>query len=204
MKKESVFLSALFFLLIVSDLLHAQEWKFIKEKDGIKIYTRSDENSPVKAYKGETYINTSMGVLSRIIEDVEGFKDWDKDIEQLEVFEYIKDSLIRYYIVYKVQWPFDKRDLYVEAKISQDALTGKRTVFAVGKEGVVDEKPGIVRLKNYWQRWTLEPAGDGRIHLIQEGSVDPGGAIPAWLANMVITDTPLKIMQNVKEVVARQ
>jgi hypothetical protein len=28
--------------------------------------------------------------------------------------------------------------------------------------------------------------------------VDPGGSIPDWLYNMVITDTPIKVIKNVK------
>ena len=203
-RKPLALISLAFCFLAYMNLpVNAQDWKFIKEKDGIKVYTQTDENSPVKAYKGETYIHTDMETLSRVVEDVEGFKEWDEDIEEIELLEFIDDSLIRYYVVYKVQWPFENRDLYVEATIQQDQATGTRTISATTKGGVVAEKRGYVRIKNYWQRWTLEPTGEGRIHLIQEGSVDPGGAVPAWLANMVITDTPLKIMKKVKEAVGQ-
>jgi hypothetical protein len=32
-----------------------------------------------------------------------------------------------------------------------------------------------------------------------EGSVNPGGNIPAWLFNMVITETPLKMLHSLRE-----
>jgi hypothetical protein len=66
-------------------------------------------------------------------------------------------------------------------------------------EGVIPEKPGMVRIKNYWQSWTIEPAGSGVLHFTLEGSVDPGGSIPSWIVNMVIADTPLSIMRQVQE-----
>jgi hypothetical protein len=74
-----------------------------------------------------------------------------------------------------------------------------RTVRATPLEGVVPEKPDLVRIKNYWQQWTMVPIGKGMLHLTLEGSVDPGGNIPSWLINMVITETPLKIMRKVIE-----
>jgi hypothetical protein len=64
---------------------------------------------------------------------------------------------------------------------------------------VIPEKPDLVRIKNYWQRWTIEPRENGMIHIVLEGFVDPGGNVPSWLYNMVITDTPLKVMRGVKE-----
>jgi hypothetical protein len=42
---------------------------------------------------------------------------------------------------------------------------------------------------------------NGVIRLILEGFVDPAGNVPTWLYNMVITETPLKIMRRVKKFV---
>ncbi|HOX79294.1 MAG TPA: hypothetical protein PLW31_14795, partial [Bacteroidales bacterium] len=68
---------------------------------------------------------------------------------------------------------------------------------------LVPEYSDRVRITNYWQRWTMEDAGNGLVHLVLEGSVDPGGNIPSWLINMVITDTPLNIMRKVREQVEK-
>jgi len=57
----------------------------------------------------------------------------------------------------------------------------------------------MVRIKNYWQKWTIIPMEKGVIKLVLEGFVDPGGTVPAWLYNMVITDTPLKVMREVQK-----
>jgi len=46
---------------------------------------------------------------------------------------------------------------------------------------------------------TVTPKDNGMIYLVLEGSVDPGGAIPTWLYNMVITETPLKVMREVQK-----
>ncbi len=179
--------------------ISAQDWNFIKEKDGIRIYTRNDETNPVKSYKGEATLNTTMEKISRIIGRIESFEWWDKDISEIQVLEYKEEEFIRYYLVYDVPWPLDDRDLCVESKITNDTVTGVRTVHAVPMPGVIPEKPGLVRITNYWQKWVMEPVEEGKVHVVLEGSVDPGGAIPNWIVNMVITDTPYNIIRKVRE-----
>jgi hypothetical protein len=66
---------------------------------------------------------------------------------------------------------------------------------------VIPEKPEMVRIKNYWQKWTVQPLEQGNVRVIMEGLVDPSGNIPAWLINMTITETPIKVIQSLKEMV---
>lgn len=178
-------------------------WDFVKEKEGIRIYTRSEETSSVKSFKGEADFFTGMDAISRIIGRVDKFDWWDDNISEIKVLEYVEEKLIRYYLVYDVPWPLSDRDLCVEAIITNDPVTGKRIVHAKPISGLVPEYSDRVRITNYWQRWTMEDAGNGLVHLVLEGSVDPGGNIPSWLINMVITDTPLNIMRKVREQVEK-
>lgn len=194
-----ILLTIFIYLLLFTANLMAQPWQFIKERDSIKVYTRSEENSSVKSYKGETDLHCSMETISSLIGSVESFKWWADNIHEIKVLAYEKEKYIRYYFVYDVPWPISDRDLCVEAKITTDPKTGVRTVLATPLEGVVPEKPNLVRIKNYWQEWVMEPKGKNLVHLILEGSVDPGGYIPPWIVNMVISDTPLNIMRKVRE-----
>lgn len=202
-KSIRIVLLAVVLLLTFNAILPAQEWKFIKERDGIKIYTRSDEINPVKSYRGETDLNTSMEEISKIIGRIESFDWWDESISEINVLAYEEEKYIRYYLVYDVQWPFDDRDLCVESIITNDPVTGRRVVYATPLPDVIPEKPGKVRIKNYWQQWIMEPVNDSLIHVTLEGSVDPGGNIPTWVINLVITDTPLNIMKKVRDQVEK-
>ncbi len=184
--------------LIFSNSLSGQDWKFIKERDGIKIYTRNDENNPVKSYRGEVDLKTTMDKLRLVIGNIKSFDWWDESISQIKVLDYKEEHYIKYYLVYHVQWPFEDRDLCVQSVITNDSVTGVRKVMATPLLDVVPEEHGKVRIKNYWQSWTMTPEADGMIHLTLEGSVDPGGNIPAWLVNMVISDTPLNIIKKVR------
>lgn len=188
-------------LVILNTGLFAQVWNFNKEKDGIKIYTRIAENSSFKCFKGETVYNTTMEKLNMYIGNVQNLDWWDKNLREIRILSSESEKVIRYYLIYDVPWPLSDRDLCVEAKITNDPLTGERVVSAKPLIDVVPEKEGIVRIRNYWQKWTLKPIGNNKVQAVLEGFVDPGGSVPAWLYNMVIVDTPLKIMRGIKTLV---
>ncbi|MCX6245898.1 MAG: hypothetical protein NTU98_14485 [Bacteroidetes bacterium] len=190
---------ALFLIFMISSLtIRAQSWNFIKEKDGIKIYTRTAENSTFKCFKGETTYHATMADLGKFIGNVKNFNWWDKNVKDLNVMEAEPGKHARYYLVYDVPWPFDDRDLSVEVFITYDTVKGIKTVLAKPLPAAVPEKKGIVRIKNYWQKWILTEINPNTVHAVLEGFVDPGGSIPAWLYNMVITETPIKVMSGVR------
>jgi hypothetical protein len=196
------------FFLAVSSLafyfnLGAQDWKFIKEKDGIKVYSRSEDSTTVKSFKGVADFNTTMEKMKRVIGRVESFEWWDENITEIKVLAYEEEKLIRYYLVYDVPWPLSDRDLVAEAIITNDPVTGVRKVRASAISGVVPENPDLVRITYYWQQWVMEPQPNGPIHVTLEGSIDPGGSIPTWLVNMVITDTPLNVITKARQVVEK-
>jgi hypothetical protein len=198
-KFPGLYIVVLIFHLFSADFVMGQDWEFQKERDGIKIYTRNQESNPVKSFRGEMDLKTNMDKMRTLIGSIESFDWWDKGIKEIKVLGYEKEKFIRYYLIYDVPWPLSDRDLCVEALVTNDSLTGRRVVRATPIFGLVPENPDLVRIKNYWQQWVMEPQANGMMHVILEGSVDPGGNIPAWLINMVITDTPLNVMRNVRQ-----
>lgn len=193
----SILTSTLFFLTISIDLC-GQSWEFIKEKEGIKIYTRKDVNSTIKSFKGEVFIHAQMEKVISLITNVKNFDLWDDDISEIKVLLPEREKHLQYYLIYDVPWPIADRDLVVDALITTDPVTGIKIVEARPLPNVIPEKPNLIRIKKYWQKWTIIPMEPGIVHVILEGFVDPGGNIPSWLYNMVITETPLKVIRSVQ------
>ncbi|MCK9422233.1 MAG: START domain-containing protein [Bacteroidales bacterium] len=189
----------IYFQLYAFEDIYAQEWNFIKEKDGIKIYTRKEGNSSLKTFKGVVDLHTELDKVYNLLGNVKNVDWWDKNLKEITVLLYEKDKHIQYYLVYSVPWPLTDRDLCVDAKITTDPVTGIRTIYSVPLLNVIPEKPDRIRITEYWQRWTIQPVTKGTVHVILEGYVDPAGSVPDWLYNMVITETPLKIIRGIKE-----
>jgi hypothetical protein len=188
-----------FFTLLLSCSMAAQSWNFIKEKDGIKIYTHEDAGKSLKSYRGVTDINAPAENIFALIEDVNNTDWWDKNLTQIKVLLYEKDKRAQYYMVYDLPWPVPDRDLCVDATVTIDPLTGERKITAVPLNGVIPERNDMVRIKDYWQTWTVIPAGKEMTNVVLEGFVDPAGSIPGWISNMLIIDSPFKVISGVKE-----
>ena len=177
----------------------AQSWDFIKEKDGIKIFTRRDPRKSLKSYKGVTDVKASAEMVFAMIENVNNTDWWDKNLNQIKVLFYEKYKRAQYYLVYELPWPVTDRDLCVDVIVTADPGTGAYTITAVPLQGVIPEHAGINRIKEYRQTWTVTPVGKDLSHVELEGYVDPAGSIPDWLSNMLIVDSPLKVMGGVRQ-----
>lgn len=179
--------------------LVAQKWEFAKERDGVKIYTRKEVNSSLKSFRGVTDLHTDMDKVCSLLGNGKNFDWWDKDITGIKVLSFEPGKVIQYYLIYNVPWPLSDRDLVVDARISVNPVTKEETIMAQPLLNVIPEKPDLIRIKKYWQKWTVTPISPGLVRVTLEGFVDPGGNVPSWLYNMVITDTPLKVIKEVRK-----
>lgn len=197
------------FLLLLSALLiscsmAAQSWEFIKEKDGIKLYTRKSTGNSLKSYKGVTDVKAPAEKVFALIEDVNNTDWWDKNLNQIKVLHYEKNKRAQYYLVYDLPWPVTDRDLCVDVTVTIDPVTGVRKVIAGPLLGCVPECEEMIRIQDYHQTWTVTPAGPEQCHVVLEGYVDPAGSIPDWIVNMIIVDSPIKAMSEVRRRMERK
>jgi hypothetical protein len=193
------FILLFFLILVLSFSLAAQSWEFKKEKDGIKIYTCKEPGKSLKSYKGVTDIQAPAEKIFTLIEDVYHTDWWDKNITQIKVLRYEKNKMAQYYLVYDLPWPVTDRDLCVDVTVTIDPVTGVGKITAVPLPGVFPECHDMVRIKEYWQTWTVKPVGKDLAHVVLEGYIDPAGSIPDWISNMLIVDSPLSVITGVKQ-----
>jgi hypothetical protein len=185
--------------LILAPSLFAQDWEFVKEKDGIKIYTRKEPGNDLKSFRGIMEIRSTMARVTHLVGNVHNHDWWDENVKEIKILYFEENKHFKYYLVYDVPWPLSDRDLCVDARVTDDPVTGTRVIMAKPLDNTVPVKEDVVRITKYWQKWTIQPLDKGMIRLTLEGFVDPGGSVPSWLYNMVITDTPLRVLSGVKE-----
>lgn len=171
----------------------------MKERDGIKTYTREEPGYSVKAYKCETEFHGDIEKVVELLTDVRSFDAWDDKISELTVVDESSGKYFRYCLVYDLSWPIKDRDLCVDARMVTDVETGTVTIRATGAPELIPAHPDRVRIVDYWQNWIVMPLEDGLIRLILEGFADPAGSIPSWITNMALTDSPVKSISEVRK-----
>jgi len=65
--KTHINLVLLFFLLIITIDISAQSWTFVKEQEGIKLFTRKDYGSSLKSFKGVMDITSTMDKVCNLL-----------------------------------------------------------------------------------------------------------------------------------------
>ena len=178
--------------------LYAQDWDFVKEKDGIKIFTRTEEGKSLKSYKGVMDIKAPADKVFVLIEDVNNTDWWDKNFKEIKVLLYKKFKRAQYYLIYDLPWPVNDRDLCVDVNVLRDSVTGGGLIVSFPLKDVIPERPDMIRIKEYRQTWTVESAGKDMSHVVLEGYIDPAGNIPDWVSNMLIVDSPVQVMNSIR------
>ena len=177
--------------------LVGQTWKFVKEKDGVKLFTRQEAGKSLKFVKGVAEINQSADKVFALIEDVNHTEWWDANLSQIKVLLYEKNKRAQYYLVYKMPWPFNDRDLSVNVTTTIDQASGEWKLTAVPLSDVTPEKKDLVRIKDYRQTWTIRPVNN-RAHVELEFYVDAVENLPGWLLNMALIDTPINSIKAIR------
>ena len=192
-------LLSLFFLAqLLSSSLLAQSWEFVKEQDGIKVYTRQEAGKPLKTYRGTATIKAPAEKVFALIEDVNHTEWWEASLSQIKVLAYEKNKMARYYLVFDSPWPVTDRDLCVNVTVTIDPIKKVYQVTAVPLTGVIPENEELVRIKDYRQAWTVSSSGPNSSDVVVEGYADPVGNIPAWISNMLIIETPVNAIRGAR------
>ncbi len=189
-----MFRSWIFSLLLIL-LTGDTTWELKKNKNNIKVYTRKVSASDFKEMKCTTQVKSSLSSIVKVLTDVNYFTLWIyKCIEAAEV-KRTDDSEIYSYQLFDAPWPLDDRDVVARLKVKQDGKTKVVTAHSVLADGLVPVKEDVVRIKNFHTTYTLTPLGNGWVEIDYELGTEPGGNIPAWLANLVMVNGPFTTQQ---------
>ncbi len=183
------------FLSVSMGELSGQSWNFAKDEDGIKIYTRGFKNSSLKSYKGEVTFHAPVKKVCAMFGNPRNIEWWGPDFKNIKVLAYEPNKYVQFYYIFNMPWPLTDRDLVVKAVVKTDSVTGEYSVLSTPLLNVIPEVPGLVRITKYSQKWTVKPLDKGNVQVSLEGFVDPGGNVPAWLYNMLVTEMPLRTLR---------
>ncbi len=61
-----------------------------------------------------------------------------------------------------------------------------------------------VRIRSAYGSYLLQPVGEGVTRVTWQQFVDPGGALPAWMVNSMLTDLPFKSLQAFRRLVKKE
>ncbi len=192
-------------LVIQALMLSGQgEWNLKEEKDGITIYSRENPFSDFNEFRATTTAAGSIRAFEAVLRDIAVIPEWMYSVKSSRLLELRGDSVVIYYTEAKSPFPFKNRDgIYLNRYRRQ--ADGK--VLWVGIEILPEylkEEDDMVRISRGQGHWEARQTGPDRLEIDFQMQVDPGGSIPAWLANMFVVDTPFHTLTELKRMMQEE
>ncbi len=174
-------------------------WKLEKQKNGISVYLSDVAGSNFKAVKVESTFTGTYARLISILTTVSQFSNWIYNNKFSNVLKQNTPLDFIYYTEIHLPWPLSNRDAVIHMRVKTDSLPKFLTITGTGEPSFVPRIFGRVRITHYKSSWrvTMPTAKTIRISYLLE--VDPGGSIPAWIANSFADKGPYGTFMNLAE-----
>ena len=203
MKWKYLLFTAFVLFFIPGNSFSQKDWTLKTDKEGIKIYTKTPDNSPFKAVKTVCNIDASLSELTAVLMDIKNCADWVYATKTCTVLKQNSPSDLFYHSEVDIPWPVSNRDFIVRLVVTQDATTKAVTVIGENKPTYLPENKNVVRIQQSYSKWLITPMPNGQLQIEYVLQVDPGGSVPAWLINMFATKGPLETFQKLRQQVKK-
>lgn len=174
----------------------AAEWRLVKDEAGIQVYLQQIPGSSFQAFRGVTRIRADMSRLLALQEDVSAACAWIHACSEQRLLKHEGD-LSWAYSRFHTPWPVQPRDSILQVTTKRGA-DGSVTRVLKGVADYLPEQKGFVRVSKVEGFWTLTPLA-GEVEVIYQVHSEPGGSVPAWLANSFVVDAPFNTLQGLRQ-----
>jgi hypothetical protein len=189
-------------ILLLTYITSAQEnWNLVKEEAGIKVYTKTESGSKYKAFKAEMQVSCKIENIVEVLKNMNSINNWVVNCKGVKLIK-TGDNDQYYYIETSLPLPFENRDMvyhfqYIEIKSEQVK------VIVTGIPEYFEPKEGIVRMVKTNGYWLFTSIDTRKTSVTYQMHVEPGGSIPAWLANPFIKNVPFSTFKGLRNIVQK-
>ncbi len=178
-------------------------WVQDRTGEGVTVFTKEVPGYGLKAFKAVTRVNVGVDAVAALIGDAGSFPKWYADCSENRILKKLGPTEYLSYFVNDSPFPVTDRDSIMHTVVAQDAQTRAVTFTMVGKPKEAPENPDRVRVPRVEGRWTLLPISAEETEVTLEMKSDPGGSVPAFLANQQVTVGPHKTLLNLRKMVQK-
>ncbi len=186
--KKYIFKIILFFQFALT--CTAQDWELKKNQEGVKVFTKSNANSPFDLLMAECEVNVGINQMLALIYDVSRHTEWVYNSVQSVLIKKNSTYDIIYYGETYAPWPVSNRDLVIHLTAFTDSITGICNITAISEPKLKPLVKGKIRIPRSVSKWKLIAINKQTTRVIYTLDIDPGGSLPSWLVNFASIEGP--------------
>jgi hypothetical protein len=190
-----------FLLLLVFELplLAQNDWKMLKEKDGIRISSRHSPTSPFDDIRVELDLIGNIDQLEAILVDVSKYKEWSYATKISKLVKSLGPGKLIYYTEIEVPWPATNRFFYANFELNKNLTERSMHVIAVNIPDYQPAPKDLVQVPLTRGTWNITTITNKAIHIDYILEMNPGGSLPVWVLNLFSTKGPMESFENIKK-----
>jgi hypothetical protein len=187
------------FLLPSNFCFTQYNWKLEKQKNGISVYLSDVKESSFKAVKVECNLTGTYSKLIALLINVSQFNTWIYNNKTSSILKQNSPLDFIYYSETQMPWPLSNRDAIIHLKINTDSLPRFLSISGSGEPDFLPKISGKVRVPDYKANWKITMPSDKTIQINYLLEINPGGSIPAWVANSFADKGPFGTFSKMAE-----
>lgn len=205
-RRKIALLGIALFLAVGSAVAAEGTWERIGDDDGIVVWRKDIEGSPVVAFKGDGVIDAPIAKVMGVLADTSRKTEWvarcveAKDVRNISDFERVE------YNRTSAPWPIADRDFLFHAKVEGDRAQKKLVLTLRSIEDPLCPKNEDVAVRGVLNTSTytlVSIEGGKKTRLTVEIHADPKGSIPKWVVNLFQKSWPHKTIEGIREQAAK-
>uniref|UniRef100_UPI0037DC3AD9 START domain-containing protein n=1 Tax=Zhouia sp. PK063 TaxID=3373602 RepID=UPI0037DC3AD9 len=170
-----------------------------KDKNGIKVYTRTLDSTKFNEYKAVMQVKAPLDSVLKTITDGNELVKWCAYTSDSKVLETINKNQYILWVKNDMPWPIKNRD-HVSIVTIKHQKNGDITIDLDPETAKFkpDPESSTIRITNFKGQWLLHPQNN-TIEITQQLYGDPNGTLPAWLVNSMLVNAPYHSFEKLKE-----
>lgn len=176
-------------------------WSLKKHKRDIQIFTAKVPNSKYVAVLSVMTVNASPASLAALVMDLDNCPKWAAMCKKASVQQQISDSELIIYSLNDAPFPVRDRDVVARVKWVFDAESQKVSMLSQAIDSPLNNKSKVIRVSEAVSEWHFTPQENGQTLVENFAHIDPNGALPAWITNALIIDSPYKTLKRMRRIV---
>ena len=191
--------------LAASSGLAQSQWEHVKTEKGVRVDQKEVKDRDLPTFRGATVINANIYALLAVINDFDRHPEWMHSCKESKLLKKTGDFYLLSYNRTHAPWPVSDRDVVLESKVS---LIPEKNMVRINFKGTSSplkpEVDGVVRMMRLRGFYQLKAISANKTRVMYQVDADPGGSIPAWVAEMVVDDMPVNTLTNLRSQVKKR
>lgn len=181
----------------------ASDWELVYSTDTLRVSRRDYAGSALDEIKGVVRVKASLNAVMALLKDAPFNQQWVFRSGGARILEESGYAQAYVYGVVDAPLPMSDRDTVVRFDYGQDPQTKDITVTITNFPDFKAPVAEHVRVPAMGGYWGLKPEAGGWVEVTYQIHGDPGGWIPAWLANQAALLSVRHTLENLATVVHR-